>query len=40
VITGHQAFFTAEALKAIADTTLDNLTCIERGTTCANVVRA
>lgn len=40
VITGHQAFFTAEALKAIADTTLDNLTCIEGGGTCANVVRA
>lgn len=39
VITGHQAFFTAEALRAIADTTLDNLTCVEKGTTCLNQVR-
>lgn len=40
VITGHQAFFTAEALTAIADTTLGNLTCLERGEPCANQVRA
>jgi D-lactate dehydrogenase len=39
VITGHQAFFTAEALRAIADTTLGNLTCIEQGTACENQVR-
>ncbi len=39
VITGHQGFFTAEALRAIADTTLDNLTCIERGVPCPHVVR-
>ncbi|UZJ45990.1 2-hydroxyacid dehydrogenase [Marinimicrobium sp. C6131] len=31
VITGHQAFFTREALAAIADTTLDNLTGFEHG---------
>ena len=29
LITGHQAFFTAEALKAIADTTIANLTAFE-----------
>ena len=38
IITGHQAFFTAEALAAIADTTLANLACIERGAPCANLV--
>lgn len=31
LITGHQAFFTAEALGNIADTTLGNLTAFERG---------
>jgi D-lactate dehydrogenase len=31
LITGHQAFFTAEAMTAIADTTLANLTAFERG---------
>jgi len=30
VITGHQAFFTREALAAIADTTLKNLTGFEQ----------
>ena len=30
VITGHQAFFTEEALRAIADTTLANATAFER----------
>jgi D-lactate dehydrogenase len=39
VITGHQAFFTREALAAIARTSLENLTCIERGGACANAVR-
>jgi len=39
VVTGHQAFFTRDALAAIASTTLDNLTCIERSGSCANVVR-
>jgi D-lactate dehydrogenase len=38
VITGHQAFFTAEALKAIAETTLANLSQIEDGRACANTV--
>jgi len=31
VITGHQAFFTREALTAIADTTLANITYFEQG---------
>lgn len=30
VITGHQAFFTHEALTAIAETTIDNITTFER----------
>jgi D-lactate dehydrogenase len=38
VVTGHQAFFTAEALEHIAETTLANLTAIERGTDDAHVV--
>ena len=31
VITGHQAFFTAEALQNIASTTLENITAFETG---------
>ncbi|MFN3199502.1 MAG: 2-hydroxyacid dehydrogenase [Bradymonadia bacterium] len=31
VITGHQGFFTREALQAIAETTLANVTAFERG---------
>jgi D-lactate dehydrogenase len=38
IITAHQGFFTQEALAAIADTTLDNLTRLERGEVCANEV--
>ncbi|MBA2483159.1 MAG: 2-hydroxyacid dehydrogenase [Nitrosomonas sp.] len=30
LITGHQAFFTREAMRAIAETTIDNITCFER----------
>jgi D-lactate dehydrogenase len=40
VITGHQAFFTAEALEALARTTIANLTMIEDGTPCPNEVKA
>ena len=32
VITGHQAFFTREALRAIAETTLGNVSAFEAGT--------
>jgi D-lactate dehydrogenase len=38
VITGHQAFFTAEALHAIADTTLANLSAVADGQACVNQV--
>ena len=31
IITGHQAFFTREALQNIAATTIDNITKFERG---------
>ena len=31
LITGHQAFFTEEALRAIAQTTLENVSAFERG---------
>ncbi|MBE9129265.1 MULTISPECIES: 2-hydroxyacid dehydrogenase [unclassified Coleofasciculus] len=40
LITGHQAFFTEEALKNIADTTLSNITDVESGRPCPNEVRA
>lgn len=38
LITGHQAFFTEEALRAIASTTVGNLDDIAAGRTCANEV--
>ena len=38
LITGHQAFFTVEALTAIAQTTLANVTAIERGEPCENTI--
>lgn len=38
VITGHQAFFTENALKNIAETTLENITTIAEGRSCANIV--
>lgn len=38
IITGHQAFFTAEALHNIAETTLSNITAIADGQSCSNVV--
>jgi D-lactate dehydrogenase len=31
LITGHQAFFTHEAMQAIADTTFANIRAFERG---------
>ena len=40
LVTGHQAFFTREALTAIADTTLTNITAFERGEPLANAVGA
>ena len=38
LVTGHQAFFTREALTAIADTTLANIAAFERGEPLANAV--
>ena len=38
LITGHQAFFTEDALQNIAQTTLSNITDIELGRPCANEV--
>ena len=40
LITGHQAFFTREALTAIASVTLQNLTDLERIGVCSNTVSA
>ncbi|MFN6518214.1 MAG: 2-hydroxyacid dehydrogenase [Nostoc sp. CreGUA01] len=40
LITGHQAFFTAEALHNIAETTFANITDIEQGRACANQIHA
>jgi D-lactate dehydrogenase len=36
IITGHQAFFTAEAITAIAETTIENLTAFENGVASGN----
>ncbi|MBE8990265.1 2-hydroxyacid dehydrogenase [Nostoc sp. LEGE 12450] len=40
LITGHQAFFTAEALHNIAETTFANIADVENGRPCANEIRA
>jgi D-lactate dehydrogenase len=40
VVTGHQGFFTAEALTAIAETTLQSVSEFAEGRVPANVVRA
>ena len=39
VITGHQAFFTREAMENIAKTTLGNLADFEAGRDCGNLVK-
>ncbi len=39
IITGHQAFFTREALAVIADTTIRNITDFESGIRSENVLR-
>jgi len=38
VVTGHQAFFTHEALQDIADTTRENISAFESGQPCENEV--
>ncbi|HEY9599740.1 MAG TPA: 2-hydroxyacid dehydrogenase [Cyanophyceae cyanobacterium] len=40
VITGHQAFFTENALNNIAETTLSNITDFEQGHPCPNSISA
>jgi D-lactate dehydrogenase len=40
LITGHQGFFTREALEAIAETTLSNVDDVEAGRPCPNAVTA
>jgi D-lactate dehydrogenase len=38
IVTGHQAFFTEEAVRNIAETTLANITAFERGEGTLHVV--
>ncbi|HEY9648121.1 MAG TPA: 2-hydroxyacid dehydrogenase [Chroococcidiopsis sp.] len=38
LVTGHQAFFTEDALRNIAETTLSNITDFEQGRPCPNAV--
>ncbi|TWT40241.1 2-hydroxyacid dehydrogenase [Botrimarina hoheduenensis] len=40
LITGHQAFFTSDALHSIAETTMSNLSQLERADTCPNELLA
>ncbi len=39
LITGHQAFFTIDALNSIAQTTLANISTVEQGKPCANQIK-
>ncbi len=39
LVTGHQAFFTREAMANIAKTTLSNLSDFEAGRECPNLVK-
>ncbi len=39
IVTGHQAFFTREAMENIATTTLANLTDFETGRDCPNLIQ-
>lgn len=38
LVTGHQGFFTVEALREISETTLDNLACLRSGRPCPNAL--
>lgn len=40
LITGHQAFFTEDALHNIAETTIESISKFEQGLTCPNEVKA
>ncbi len=39
LVTGHQGFFTIEALREIAGITFDNLACVMDGRVCVNAIR-
>lgn len=39
MITGHQAYFTQEAVAAIAKTTLENISAYENGDELVNAVK-
>ena len=38
IVTGHQAFFTEDAMRSIAEVTLLNITQVERGQVCENEI--
>ena len=38
LVTGHQGFFTIEAMREIAATTFENLSAYQLGAECANLV--
>ncbi len=38
LVTGHQGFFTTEALREISDVTFENIRCLKNGTDCPNKV--
>lgn len=38
LVTGHQGFFTVEAMREIAQTTIDNIRCFVTGAACMNVI--
>ncbi len=38
IITGHQAFFTEDAMRSIVEITLSNITQIEHGQICENKI--
>jgi D-lactate dehydrogenase len=38
IVTGHQAFFTRDALQRIAATTIENLSDVEQGRPCPNAI--
>jgi D-lactate dehydrogenase len=40
IITGHQAFFTREAMKNIAETTIQNITAFETGKGTMHIVQS
>jgi D-lactate dehydrogenase len=38
LVTGHQGFFTVDALREISAVTLANIACFADGTTCGNAL--